>query len=428
MVPRTGPTDAYLQALNVHVDENVPLEDLVPQPHLPSTEECQGARSRPTNRDTPSQNTHSSSRDYYAPSGDDLCERAKDLLCENEHVFQHLEQRPGTSGARVKISWFRRFWEKLLLVAEYWDTSTDGKHGDPDPISGKTYIGRRLFRGQEMSLSYLEDIVKEFSEPIAWAWRCKYVWPTTQPRLVVGNMRLLVPQTAAICRWPRDRDAARKGFTEGPLIGIVAMTNPEFLSPGKDQKDVSGTQMVLKEITLALMLAQKRARQGQQEVLASNGQWWMEEPRWGGGPGGQIGVLEHSVDHCPDPNAAKRARDSAVRKYQRLQPLGSTWDRGIHYCQVGKDRQTDFDDIYLISAMNHHVAVVRIRVPDRYLRSLTLGSDAILDENLSVQRSPWFDLLTTYGRLHAMRGIWGALAWLMRTDPELKSSASATEQ
>ena len=75
--------------------------------------------------------------------------------------------------------------------------------------------------------------------------------------------------------------------------------------------------------------------------------------------------------------------------------------------------------------MNHHLSIVRTRVPDKYLRDLTSGSDADLDEPLAQLRSPWYDLLTINGRLEAMRAIWGVLGWLLREGPDGSSDSNS---
>ena len=421
-VPKTGPTEAHLCALNVRTTEDVPLEDIVPQAYLPSPEIDDEACHHPTYRDICTEAASHVSNKGCVPATEDFLKRAGDLILNNDDVFRYLEQRPNSSRKIVKVSWFRKFWDKLLLVAEHWDTTTDETYGESDPITGKTYIGRRVFKGEDMPLMYLEDTVKEFAEAIAWARNCRYIRPSTQSRLEVGNMRLLVPQSAAIYRTPCDRDEARKGFAEGPLIGVFVTANPAF-SPQTETTMFGASQIVLKEISLAMMLAQKRSRQGQKEVPVGCGKWWAETPRWGGGTGGQIGILEQSVNHFRDSDTARKARDLAAKRYKQLRTPCSTWDRGINYQQIGKSKGAIHDDIYVISAMNHHVSIVRVRIPDRYLQNLTVGTDEILDEPLIFQRSLWFDLLTPDGRLQAMRGVWGALGWLLRRESEVNAGA-----
>ncbi|KAL8634639.1 MAG: hypothetical protein Q9228_007772, partial [Teloschistes exilis] len=80
--------------------------------------------------------------------------------------------------------------------------------------------------------------------------------------------------------------------------------------------------------------------------------------------------------------------------------------------------------IFLISALNHHISILSILVPDAYLEYITDGpsippSDAFNPTNknrykLKARRSRWYDLLVPGERAEVMRGIWGACSWGMR--------------
>ena len=349
-VPKSGPTEIHFNALNVEVNEGLSIKEIVPEIYLAplAKTEPQQEHSQSSSGGASDLYPSTPSDSYNALDLDEYRKRAEELRFDNEDVFRYLEHRQPFSQNIVKTGWFRRFWEKLLLVAEYWDTSTDGLHGNPDPQTGKTYLGRRIFKGQDMPLVFLEDAIKEFCEAISWAWRCRYIPPNIQPRLEIGNLRIPVPQTGAVFRTPRDPSEARKGFAEGPLIGVLVTTNPS-LPPdegdGTPTRSSDDYQTALKEVSLAIMLAQKRARQGHQEVPAGKGKWWTEKPRWGGGPGGQIGIFEQSIAHLPNQSAAKRARDLAIRRYKRRPVPCSTWDRGIIYRRIGKDSAANYDDV-----------------------------------------------------------------------------------
>lgn len=80
--------------------------------------------------------------------------------------------------------------------------------------------------------------------------------------------------------------------------------------------------------------------------------------------------------------------------------------------------------IYLISALNHHLSILRVRVPTKYIDFLTNGTlsgnkgETIAAQypwfELRVQRSRWYDLLKPEDRAQAMRGVWGVIGWMMR--------------
>lgn len=119
-------------------------------------------------------------------------------------------------------------------------------------------------------------------------------------------------------------------------------------------------------------------------------------------------------------------------KYINLQPPSSTWERKVEYMQIGKDRRSQHDDVYLISSLNHHVSIVRFRISPQYANLIARDSsstsypsnaeDADLSEEpryvLAVQRSRWYDLLKPEDRGEAVRGIWGVVSWLMRTNDD----------
>ena len=74
----------------------------------------------------------------------------------------------------------------------------------------------------------------------------------------------------------------------------------------------------------------------------------------------------------------------------------------------------------MVSSLNHHISVLRLRVHPAYLDFLT---DGILPTqppkdadwcSPKLQRTRWFDLFNMDDRTEAMRGIWGIMSYLMR--------------
>lgn len=77
--------------------------------------------------------------------------------------------------------------------------------------------------------------------------------------------------------------------------------------------------------------------------------------------------------------------------------------------------------IFMVSSLNHHISVLKLRVHPLYLRYLTEG---ILPESTpsdptwcspQLHRTRWYDLFSIEDRTEAMRGLWGIMAYLMRT-------------
>jgi hypothetical protein len=80
--------------------------------------------------------------------------------------------------------------------------------------------------------------------------------------------------------------------------------------------------------------------------------------------------------------------------------------------------------VFLVSSLNHHISVLKLRIHPDYLRFLTEG---ILPQETPVdpdwcspklQRTRWFDLFDIDDRTEAMRGLWGIMNYLMRAQEE----------
>lgn len=136
------------------------------------------------------------------------------------------------------------------------------------------------------------------------------------------------------------------------------------------------------------------------------------------------------VEAASQPKSARASEDikRVPEKYIKLHPPTSTWERNVAYMQIGKDRSSEYDEIYLISSLNHHISILHFQVAQPYtdfITNLSAPSTAtsLTDRPrpsqeawsvLSAQRSRWYDLLKIEDRAEAMRGIWGILGWLMR--------------
>ena len=75
----------------------------------------------------------------------------------------------------------------------------------------------------------------------------------------------------------------------------------------------------------------------------------------------------------------------------------------------------------MVSSLNHHVSVLKLSIHPLYVRYLT---DGFLPEETPsdphwcsprLQRTRWFDLFDVDDRKEAMRGMWGIMSYLMRS-------------
>ncbi|KAJ5400358.1 hypothetical protein N7465_010847 [Penicillium sp. CMV-2018d] len=428
----------------------------------------------------------------------------KELALDNDDAFREVARLPPREGrSRVRITQSRKFWTGLERMAQYWDTSLDNyfeRPATPDPTppsemeraedgtmqmdaeeskgrysltdgemdldeaqtaapssngiigeeqrpSVPVYTGRRIGNGAEMPDEMRDETIRAFVEMAAWPFGCQVTVPTLPPRLTTKNLLFPVRQTFQSSRSPRDRQIARSGMLEGPVL--ISQCRPETSfrtadkAPGTGIGDVSD---LFREVGGMLLAAQERAREGAVEKRPGEGKWWTMQPRFGGAP--NDGILDDLVNHghgmsLPDSmmeestpsaqeagSASKRQRfehpfvtslsrrPSAMRrlttseKWKILQPGPSLWDKRMSYLQIGKVQESPFDDIYMVSSINHHVSILHLRVHRRYLDMLTNGESTFPTTEgepwhvLKLQRTRWFDLLDTNDRIEALKGVW----------------------
>jgi len=108
--------------------------------------------------------------------------------------------------------------------------------------------------------------------------------------------------------------------------------------------------------------------------------------------------------------------------WQKLKPNTPMWDDKIIYKHIGKRDTSEFDDVYMISSVNHHVALVRMTVHPEYLDwvetganvSAEEGEDGLRKDVLYVQRSIWYDMLDVQARREFLVVLWRLMCWLNR--------------
>ncbi|OAP56722.1 hypothetical protein AYL99_08834 [Fonsecaea erecta] len=123
------------------------------------------------------------------------------------------------------------------------------------------------------------------------------------------------------------------------------------------------------------------------------------------------------------------------QEWLKIRPNGPYWDEKLIHRRIGKRRQDEgspgWDDIFMISAANHHVCILKMSVHESYLDWLETGGDARsrpqtqetagtadMDQRqeniLYVSRSPWLDLFDIEQRKELLVGIWRILSWINR--------------
>jgi hypothetical protein len=153
------------------------------------------------------------------------------------------------------------------------------------------------------------------------------------------------------------------GWLEGPVLGISCRGETDF--DGGNADPVLDT---LRETGALLLIAQERAREGRKEIKPGEGKWWTTVPRWGGGPGGEVGEalatvasVDSTAEKSTDVTDSKSLLESRGRPKSRggsshrrvtageawkiLRPSVGFWDPRVEYLAIGKEKDLANDEV-----------------------------------------------------------------------------------
>ncbi|KAL9591428.1 MAG: hypothetical protein Q9179_007736, partial [Wetmoreana sp. 5 TL-2023] len=153
----------HVEALNITLLGEVPLDRLIPKGYLPPKEWLQDPSTTLASPSTP-QPLSKLFNGTPLPSHKDFYPRAKELLYPNDPAFDALSggptMRPRTpSSNTIRLTHTHKFYQHLLIMAEYWDTSKDNYIPSPNEAgeSREQYTGCRYGAGHEMPPEYRDD-------------------------------------------------------------------------------------------------------------------------------------------------------------------------------------------------------------------------------------------------------------------------------
>jgi hypothetical protein len=372
-------TSAHVDSFKIKLTRDVEFSAIIPsngQSYLPplkwwegdldSDDGCAVSDSTPPNR--PKLNNGNT-----APRESQYESIKKELLFSNTDCYRVLQRLPEKEGRpNVRLTDTRKFYLGLHQMSEYWDSSLDQfttEMGTDDSPPKSKYKGLRSSTGREMPEQYRDATVRAFVEMVAWPFKCQIITPTVLPRLAVQSMYFPVRYSLQVNRSPLDRALGRSGHQEGPIMAIQCRPETKFREEG-DAPGHGNAEMVdlLREVAVMLLLAQERAREGTTETRQGEGKWWTTVPRWGGGPGGEMGNEEPNSDEIASaklgssplhhqqqqlgerprkkPTSGAMLRKKAMAdKWRALQPGASNWSRKMKYLAIGKDRASEYDDV-----------------------------------------------------------------------------------
>ncbi|OTB12516.1 hypothetical protein K445DRAFT_76980 [Daldinia sp. EC12] len=464
--------ESHFAALGLQLHSDAPPEEVVPDPSfLPIASEWVGVDLDEARRRDPTfRRTLSNGR--LSPEARVFVDRRAELSIPNQTAFRtirRIKPEPGTQAPRLGNCY--EFYRQMELMAQYWDDtslpplSTENE-GESEPTNSNSEppaaaassenpetkpktperVTYRTNSGSTMPAEFRHNLISSFVKLVAYDFGCNVVPPRVEPRLQLVSPAFKEiskskvryhPQVASyfpsgcvfLCKAPMTREAARAGIVEGPIAAVSARNTTNFPTSAEANLDFG------RELVAALITAQHRSREGQPEKRFGEGKWWATEKRWGGGEGGPIGreidgdsIVGDKDATGSNPEEKPRKNMSIYDSYRMVRLPSSNWDKKTKYTAVGKIKGVDFDDVFVLSSLFHHLCVIRVRVPNRLLEVFAGAPDAYVKTEtgeklkswgkLEVWRSKWYDLFVVEERLEAMRLLWGMMGWVMRTEDE----------
>lgn len=313
-----------------------------------------------------------------APELDAFNKFVAELHCDTDAGLRTIgKQKPKPGQKLPTFTHYKKFWTQLEIIASFWDTSSDhyyevdahqahyskggirsklhaSRKHEVDYAAGanakvKRYKGRRTSTGSKMPDHFRNDAVRGFLEPLAVAFGCQVPAPRRLPLLQIKNLLIPVTQTAVIWRIPQDKGQVKRGFLEGPVLGVQCRLETNFLHNSNTAALDSA-----REIAGVLLLAQERAREGKAETIPGTGQWYTTKPRWGGGPGGEFGEAEGNKDtHSSSTHRfhyiAPLQLKSEEETWKELKAGPALYESRMTYLAVGKERLAEHDVVCRVS-------------------------------------------------------------------------------
>ncbi|KAI5466481.1 hypothetical protein BGZ63DRAFT_376301 [Mariannaea sp. PMI_226] len=452
-------------ALGLNLSLDAKPEDLIPDASLiPDFKEWDNL-SADDARDQNSSTRRPMRNGNLTPGCQVYLERRKELSNINEDAFRTVRRIPTPKGKQqARLGNTYEFFRCLEAFTTFWDDPTAPPSLVPSPeatpieetpdsdgpkaqsiADNDANAVYRTADGSSMPAEYRNSLVSAFVKLVAYDFGCNVSPARLEPRLHLSSTegspqprKSYYPSGCIfIFQSPMTREAARAGTVHGPVAALSARGTTDFSNPSVEKAQ---SLDLAREVLAALVTAQHRAREGKTEKRFGEGQWWTTEKRWGGGPGGPIG-READKDSIPGDKDAKptesdgtslppskkpRKNMSIYDNYRMVRPPASTWDRKAQYEAIGKVQGADYDDIFVVSSLFHHISILRVRVPNRLLGALDGAPDPDPTKRgwgkVDAWRSEWYDLFQVDQRVEAMKLVWVMMAYQMRkgTDEDIK--------
>lgn len=296
---------------------------------------------------------------------------------EAKQAFKDLEgSDPSDMSSEQKTELLERLQQAVKdqsnMNGSEDDSSNDRPNGDaesrdrvipishpPSPRPRLRYKGRRTSTGREMPDQFRIETVKSFLDGVVWTFQCSVNPPKRMPIVQINSLIQPVRQTATVCRPLKDRNKARQGWVQGPVMGLQVRAETDFDAEDGSTVYVKGRMDIMRELGGLLQIAQERRREGKTEVKPGEGKWWTTKTRWGGGPGGEVEIedlnddvleaLKERVAESKGGNGRASRRGGSGRKtpaiiWKELKCGSGYWDPRTEYAAIGKEPKSEYDE------------------------------------------------------------------------------------
>lgn len=233
--------------------------------------------------------------------------------------------------------------------------STHSNHSDSSSeadIPVPMYRGRRISSGIKMPGLYRTETVKGFLEAAIFNFGCKLSLPRAPATLLISGVRVPVRhQTFLIHRLPTDRTSAKAGVLEGPVMGSFVRQDVEAYSEGSAQQRKERLHMdLLREMGCLLHIAQERRRQGREErvwmkTAPKAGHWFSEMASDKSMPEDDLPEMLMRANNGDNMDRKKKKVKTKYEMWKEMQPQRAVWDARVKYMAIGKDEESDWDEV-----------------------------------------------------------------------------------
>ncbi|KAL7274617.1 hypothetical protein RUND412_002480 [Rhizina undulata] len=452
-------TREHLDVLGVEVEYDVPAEDILPEA---------SKTTKPLKKDGTEE------EGGWFPDDEDAMfkERKRELLIKNQDAYDSLARINKT----IKLGHMYRFFQNVELVSTYYvvetsDTTYPAEAADPSVIPSTTVMSVGVAAGEgackrkadeetqggvekkgrpeilvppdkdaeeikdveeekkerfAMPEKFREEMVKNFVEPLCWAYGVRVYPSRLPPKLSLQSSRFVIHLTNYVYLTPSLPAEARAGLVEGPVLGLQVRHEHSFrpspppstpaelhsIAPKKKKRRPSagaGCGSLEKKV---LETADKMEVDSREELILE------EEDTHEGDVQDVVGVIREVA--C----AVSLAQDRRKGPKWGADAKEGKVERKVRFRAVGKSDQY-FDDIYIITSLHHHISISNIRISQPYLRFLENGK--LPDPNhefikqggwdkIKIRKSKYWSLLIPEERVDAARAVAGVLKWLARNE------------